>query len=207
MRFWSCTACRSSNDVHILPLSMSFECNLLSGYVSTRYYRAPEIMLTWQKYDVAGKINSNNFFKLASSWLVERRLYFCWNAWRQAVVSRERPYIDHVWQQGIILDVHQFQLITELLGSPGDDILQTICSENVTLFHHKYVLSLVRLWNLFSRYPSISEFLFQENFLKLILKPSIFWKSYWFLILRNVLLLNKLLLILILRLITTLRTK
>lgn len=26
----------------------------MTGYVSTRYYRAPEIMLTWQKYDVAG---------------------------------------------------------------------------------------------------------------------------------------------------------
>lgn len=28
----------------------------MTGYVSTRYYRAPEIMLTWQKYDVAGKV-------------------------------------------------------------------------------------------------------------------------------------------------------
>ena len=27
----------------------------MTGYVSTRYYRAPEIMLTWQKYDVAGE--------------------------------------------------------------------------------------------------------------------------------------------------------
>lgn len=25
----------------------------MTGYVSTRYYRAPEIMLTWQKYDQA----------------------------------------------------------------------------------------------------------------------------------------------------------
>ena len=25
----------------------------MTGYESTRYYRAPEIMLTWQKYDVA----------------------------------------------------------------------------------------------------------------------------------------------------------
>jgi serine/threonine protein kinase len=28
----------------------------MTGYVSTRYYRAPEIMLTWQKYDVAGNL-------------------------------------------------------------------------------------------------------------------------------------------------------
>jgi len=26
----------------------------MTGYVSTRYYRAPEIMLTWQHYDQAG---------------------------------------------------------------------------------------------------------------------------------------------------------
>jgi p38 MAP kinase len=25
----------------------------MTGYVSARYYRAPEIMLTWQSYDVA----------------------------------------------------------------------------------------------------------------------------------------------------------
>ena len=30
----------------------------MTGYVSTRYYRAPEIMLTWQKYDVAVDICS-----------------------------------------------------------------------------------------------------------------------------------------------------
>jgi hypothetical protein len=30
----------------------------MTGYVSTRYYRAPEIMLTWQKYDVAGESES-----------------------------------------------------------------------------------------------------------------------------------------------------
>jgi p38 MAP kinase len=28
----------------------------MTGYVSTRYYRAPEIMLTWQKYDVSGTL-------------------------------------------------------------------------------------------------------------------------------------------------------
>lgn len=33
----------------------------MTGYVSTRYYRAPEIMLTWQKYDVAGTSLFNEF--------------------------------------------------------------------------------------------------------------------------------------------------
>lgn len=34
----------------------------MTGYVSTRYYRAPEIMLTWQKYDVAGECSSWNLY-------------------------------------------------------------------------------------------------------------------------------------------------
>ncbi|KAJ5865854.1 hypothetical protein N7534_000407 [Penicillium rubens] len=34
----------------------------MTGYVSTRYYRAPEIMLTWQKYDVEVDIWSAGFF-------------------------------------------------------------------------------------------------------------------------------------------------
>jgi hypothetical protein len=29
------------------------------------------------------------------------------------------------------LDVHQFSIITELLGTPPDDVISTICSENV----------------------------------------------------------------------------
>jgi hypothetical protein len=30
------------------------------------------------------------------------------------------------------LDVNQFSIITELLGTPPDDVIQTICSENVS---------------------------------------------------------------------------
>lgn len=40
----------------------------MTGYVSTRYYRAPEIMLTWQKYDVAGESLS-----LSASFILSRR--------------------------------------------------------------------------------------------------------------------------------------
>ncbi|KAK8028910.1 mitogen-activated protein kinase sty1 [Apiospora marii] len=57
----------------------------MTGYVSTRYYRAPEIMLTWQKYDIE----------------------------------------DHV---------NQFSIITELLGTPPDDVINTIASENTLRF-------------------------------------------------------------------------
>ncbi|CAJ0646865.1 5548_t:CDS:10 [Entrophospora sp. SA101] len=34
----------------------------MTGYVSTRYYRAPEIMLTWQKYDVAEMLEGKPLF-------------------------------------------------------------------------------------------------------------------------------------------------
>jgi hypothetical protein len=31
----------------------------------------------------------------------------------------------------LFLDVNQFSIITELLGTPPDDVIETICSENV----------------------------------------------------------------------------
>lgn len=78
----------------------------MTGYVSTRYYRAPEIMLTWQKYDVEVDI------------------------WSAACIFAEMlegkplfPGKDHV---------NQFSIITELLGTPPDDVIETICSENVS---------------------------------------------------------------------------
>ncbi|ORY24066.1 mitogen-activated protein kinase-like protein HOG1 [Naematelia encephala] len=74
----------------------------MTGYVSTRYYRAPEIMLTWQKYDVAGCIFAE---------MLEGKPLF--------------PGKDHV---------NQFSIITELLGTPPDDVIQTIASENTLRF-------------------------------------------------------------------------
>jgi hypothetical protein len=35
------------------------------------------------------------------------------------------------WIFGGFLDVNQFSIITELLGTPPDDVIETICSENV----------------------------------------------------------------------------
>lgn len=80
----------------------------MTGYVSTRYYRAPEIMLTWQKYDVAVDIWSAGC--IFAEMLEGRPLF---------------PGKDHV---------HQFSIITELLGTPPDDVIQTICSENTLRF-------------------------------------------------------------------------
>jgi p38 MAP kinase len=77
----------------------------MTGYVSTRYYRAPEIMLTWQKYDVEVDIWSAGC--IFAEMLEGKPLF---------------PGKDHV---------NQFSIITELLGTPPDDVIKTICSENV----------------------------------------------------------------------------
>ena len=78
----------------------------MTGYVSTRYYRAPEIMLTWQKYDVEVDIWSAGC--IFAEMLDGKPLF---------------PGKDHV---------NQFSIITELLGTPQDDVIDTIASENVS---------------------------------------------------------------------------
>lgn len=78
----------------------------MTGYVSTRYYRAPEIMLTWQKYDVEVDIWSAGC--IFAEMLEGKPLF---------------PGKDHV---------NQFSIITELLGTPPDDVIHTICSENAS---------------------------------------------------------------------------
>lgn len=77
----------------------------MTGYVSTRYYRAPEIMLTWQKYDVEVDIWSAGC--IFAEMLEGKPLF---------------PGKDHV---------NQFSIITELLGTPPDEVIKTIGSENV----------------------------------------------------------------------------
>ena len=77
----------------------------MTGYVSTRYYRAPEIMLTWQKYDVEVDIWSAGC--IFAEMLEGKPLF---------------PGKDHV---------NQFSIITELLGTPPNEVIETICSENV----------------------------------------------------------------------------
>jgi p38 MAP kinase len=80
----------------------------MTGYVSTRYYRAPEIMLTWQKYDYAVDIWSAGC--IFAEMLEGRPLF---------------PGKDHV---------NQFSIITELLGTPPEDVIQSIASENTLRF-------------------------------------------------------------------------
>jgi p38 MAP kinase len=103
----------------------------MTGYVSTRYYRAPEIMLTWQKYDEAVDIWSAGCI-LAE--MLEGRPLF---------PGKDRKFsnyckfyvmasCDHsTTDMHMMLDVHQFSIITELLGTPPSDVIETIGSENV----------------------------------------------------------------------------
>jgi len=65
-------------------------------------------MLTWQKYDVAVDIWSTGC--IFAEMLEGKPLF---------------PGKDHV---------NQFSIITELLGTPGEDVINTICSENTLRF-------------------------------------------------------------------------
>ncbi|KAJ7662488.1 hypothetical protein B0H17DRAFT_1093410 [Mycena rosella] len=80
----------------------------MTGYVTTRYYRAPEIMLTWQKYDAAVDIWSVGC--IFAEMLEGKPLF---------------PGKDHV---------NQFQIITELLGTPPPDVMASITNENTQRF-------------------------------------------------------------------------
>lgn len=90
----------------------------MTGYVSTRYYRAPEIMLTWQKYDVEVDIWSAGC--IFAEMLEGKPLF---------------PGKDHV---------NQFSIITELLGTPPDEVIQTIGSENVCILL-SHVITMAKL--------------------------------------------------------------
>jgi p38 MAP kinase len=96
----------------------------MTGYVSTRYYRAPEIMLTWQKYDVAVDIWSAGC--IFAEMLEGKPLF----------PGKDRESGGggapaNARLTGARADVNQFSIITELLGTPPDDVIQGIASENV----------------------------------------------------------------------------
>lgn len=83
----------------------------MTGYVVTRWYRAPEIMLTWQQYGYEIDI-----------WSVGCIL---------AEMNLARPLFpgkDHI---------HQFSLITELLGNPSKEVMERIYNPNVSGVPHR----------------------------------------------------------------------
>ncbi|KAF7712333.1 Uncharacterized protein PECH_003574 [Penicillium ucsense] len=80
----------------------------MTGYVATRYYRAPEIMLTWRQYDE--KVDIWSVGCIFAEMLTGKPLF---------------PGKNHV---------HQFCVITEVLGSPPEHVVKNISSANTLKF-------------------------------------------------------------------------
>jgi len=80
----------------------------MTGYVSTRYYRAPEIMLTWQKY--SEKVDIWSAGCILAELILGRPLF---------------PGKSHI---------DQFCVITQLLGSPPDNVIANVKSLNTLGF-------------------------------------------------------------------------
>ncbi|CAG7935107.1 unnamed protein product [Penicillium nalgiovense] len=80
----------------------------MTGYVSTRYYRAPEIMLTWRKYNE--KVDIWSAGCIFAELLLGEPLF---------------PGKNHI---------NQFCVITDLLGNPPEEVINNITSENTLNF-------------------------------------------------------------------------
>ncbi|KAJ5982225.1 hypothetical protein N7451_012325 [Penicillium sp. IBT 35674x] len=82
--------------------------NEMTGYVSTRYYRAPEVMLTWKRYNE--KVDIWSVGCIFAEMILGRPLF---------------PGKNHI---------DQFCVITKLLGSPPDDVIADVDSPNTLSF-------------------------------------------------------------------------
>lgn len=78
----------------------------MTGYVSTRYYRAPEIMLTWRRYNE--KVDIWSAGCIFAEMLLGRPLF---------------PGKNHI---------DQFCVITQLLGTPPENVVSHVTSPNVS---------------------------------------------------------------------------
>lgn len=78
----------------------------MTGYVSTRYYRAPEIMLTWRRYNE--KVDIWSAGCIFAEMLLGRPIF---------------PGKNHI---------DQFCVITQLLGSPPENVIANVTSPNVS---------------------------------------------------------------------------
>uniref|UniRef100_A0A7N9ALR1 mitogen-activated protein kinase n=1 Tax=Mastacembelus armatus TaxID=205130 RepID=A0A7N9ALR1_9TELE len=82
----------------------------MTGYVATRWYRAPEIMLNWMHYNMTVDIWSVGC--IMAELLTGRTLF---------------PGTDHI---------DQLKLIMMLVGTPGPELLMKISSESVSVKYH-----------------------------------------------------------------------
>lgn len=77
----------------------------MTGYVVTRHYRAPEVMLTWQQYSFAVDLWSAGC--ILAEMLRGTPLF---------------PGKDHI---------DQFKIITQILGNPPAELVDRVYSKNV----------------------------------------------------------------------------
>ncbi|KAJ5156697.1 hypothetical protein N7492_009500 [Penicillium capsulatum] len=80
----------------------------MTGYVSTRYYRAPEIMLTWRRYNE--KVDNWSVGCIFAEMLLGHPIF---------------PGKNHI---------DQFCVITQTLGSPPDSVVANVTSQNTLNF-------------------------------------------------------------------------
>jgi p38 MAP kinase len=79
----------------------------MTGYVSTRYYRAPEVMLTWGRYNE--KVDIWSAGCIFAEMILGRPIF---------------PGKNHI---------DQFCVIVKQLGSPPDNVIANVASQSVSL--------------------------------------------------------------------------
>ncbi|KAJ5792656.1 p38 MAP kinase [Penicillium pulvis] len=87
---------------------------LMTGYIATRYYRAPEIMVSWQKY--GSKVDMWSTGCIMAEMLLGKPLF---------------PGVDHI---------DQLRVIIKIIGTPTEELINQIPSKNAQHF----ILSLPR---------------------------------------------------------------
>jgi len=90
----------------------------MTGYVATRWYRAPEIMLNWMRYTQTVDIWSVGC--IMAELLTSRTLF---------------PGTDHI---------QQLNLIMELLGKPSEEFMDKISSDSVIVIFSQCTIDLFR---------------------------------------------------------------
>ncbi|GLH15317.1 Eukaryotic translation initiation factor 2-alpha kinase [Gryllus bimaculatus] len=101
--------------------------NEMTGYVATRWYRAPEIMLNWMHYNQTVDIWSVGCIMAE---LLTGRTLFPGTDQDSSSGQHVLPcsYM-HSYQElplALCVDIHQLNLIMEILGTPNDDFMQKI---------------------------------------------------------------------------------
>lgn len=79
----------------------------MTGYIATRYYRAPEIMVSWQKY--GSKVDMWSTGCIMAEMLLGKPLF---------------PGVDHI---------DQIHVIIQVIGTPTEELINQFPSKNVSV--------------------------------------------------------------------------